>query len=327
MSDRWELAARLAALHDRDLDDDRDDADDPDSEAIRRELASADDDVLAAYADAVAIAREHREEDALASGAVPPPDASEPLKPGGTPVNQFKPPERKTGWRRSSARWMALAAVLAAVALVPFLRRGSSPADAGRFAVLLKSRDTGVPLELRDHPVSQTRGGDDLSADTALAVRLGILLLDLELAARARDREHTADLGAAVAQRLQSLPGSAPLAAHYGEIERKAGAPPEELEDLLKDGRKWIAGYFDEGLVALGSWNEAARLAAFRKDTGFFASRETRKVLGTLSDSPSLDPAARAAVDRIRAALPSDGTPDWRALSESLDELMRVMSR
>lgn len=325
MSDRWEFAARLAALHDRELAE-RDDADDAESEAVRQELASADDDVLAAYADAVAIAREHREEDD-AAGTVPGAAKSEPTVPGATPVTPLRPPERARGWRRPPARWLALAAVLAAVALVPFLRRaGSSPADAGRYAVLLESRDAGVPPEMREHPLDGTRGEGNVYADTALAARLGILLLDLELAARARDGEHTARLAAAVARRLEGVPGSAPVAAVYREIERNAGGPPEELEELLKDGREGVGSFFDEGLVELGSWNQAARLAAFRRDAGFFASRETRTVLEGL-DSPSLAPPVRAAAARVRAALPAGGEPRWPALAPALDELMKALAR
>ncbi len=326
MTDRWEFAARLAALHDREPAE-RDDVDDAESEAVRQELASADDDVLAAYADAVAIAREHREEDAVA-GTVPPDVKSEPTVPGATPVTPLRPPESARGWRRAPARWLALAAVLAAVALVPLLRRaGSSPADAGRFAMLLDARDAGLPAGWTERsPFSNTRGEGTVATDTALAVRLGALLLDLELAARARDGESTAQLAATAVKRLESVPGSAPVAAVYGEIERTAGAPPEELQELLKDGREGIESFFDEGLVELGSWNEAARLAAFRRDGGFFASRETRNILERL-DSPSLAPPARAAAARVRATLPAGGEPQWPTLVPALDELMRELAR
>lgn len=327
MSDRWEFAARLAALHDRELAE-RDDADDAESEAVRQELASADDEVLAAYADAVAIAREHREEDA-ARRAAPRAEESEPTVPGATPVTPLRPPERARVRRRPPARWLALAAVLAAVALIPFLRRGSSPADAERFALLLESRDAGLPPGWRDQapPWGSTRGGGEVTTDTSLAVQLGVLLLDLELAVRARDGEHTTELAATVVHRLGSVPGSGPVASVYGEIGRSAGAAPEEMEELLKDGREGVGAFFDEGLVELGSWGEAARIAAARRDAGFFASRETRKGLGSLSGDPSLDPTIRALVGRVQAALPSGRAPDWPALAAALDEMVGVMGR
>ncbi|HEU4455833.1 MAG TPA: hypothetical protein VFR81_22400 [Longimicrobium sp.] len=318
VTDPWELAARLAALHDREVDD-REEEDDGEGEAVRRELASADPELLAAYAEAVAIAREHREADLAAA---PPAHAGA----AGTPVTPLRPRERAGGWRRPPARWIALAAVLAAVALVPLLRRGgpSSP-DAGRFAALLQERGSGLPDDW-SHRVGGTRGGGgEVAADTALAVELGALLLDLEVAAHAREGEETARLAGAVAERLASVSGSGPVAAVYRDIERSAEGPPEVLDDLLKTGREGVAAYFDDGLVEMGSWIEAARLAAHGRDAGFFASRESRNALEELAEGRSLDPAARAAADRVRAALPPGGPPAWPVLREALDDLMKEL--
>jgi hypothetical protein len=324
VTDRWELAARLAALHDRDLEDrdDADDVDDPEGEAVRRDLAAAGDDVLSAYAVAVAIAREHREEDALA-GAAP----STPVAPGGTPVTPLRPSERKGGWRRPPARWLALAAVLAAVALIPFLRRGSSPADAERFALLLEERDLPDGWLDQPPPWGVTRGGGEVAADTALAVRVGTLLLKLELAVASRDREATARLAGEVNARLEEAPGSVMVAASYREIERRAGEPAAVLEELLEDGREGVGEILGPELVALGSWGEAARIAAFQRDAGFFESRETRKMLDDLTGDPSLDPAIRAPVGRVQAALPSGRAPDWPTLATALEEMVGAMGR
>jgi len=330
VTDRWELAARLAALHDRDVEDrdDADDVDDPEGEAVRRELAAAGDDVLSAYADAVAIAREHREEDARV-GAAPRAASSPPVAPGGTPVTPLRPPERAGGWRRPPARWLALAAVLAAVALVPLLRRGSSPADAERFARLLDARDAGLPPGWLDQapPWGVTRGGGEVAADTALAVRAGALLLKLELAVASRDREATARLAGEVNATLEEAPGSVMVAGTYREIARRAGEPAAALETLVEEGREGAGEILGRELVAIGSWGEAARIAAFQRDAGFFASRETRRVLEDLSGDPSLDPAVRAPVARVQAALPAGRPPEWPALTDALNEMMRVMGR
>jgi hypothetical protein len=323
VSDRWEFAARLAALHDRELAE-RDDADDAESEAVRQELASADDDALAAYADAVAIAREHREEDAAAAAAAVQAAAkSEPTVPGATPVTPLRPPERARGWRRPPARWLALAAVLAAVALIPFLRRAGSddPRDA---VALLQAQGAALPAGWDSHPWSRTRGGGDGLTDDARAVRLGTLMVDLNVAYTAGDTAAVQLLADRIGFYLESVPGSGPLASIYRRLETNAAKVGNaEVERLMTEAWEQLPRTVGEKMVRLGAWTEAARIAATRRDADFFRDRRARTVLDHAADDSMLPKPARGAA--ARAATAAEGAPDWNALRDDLDVLLRVI--
>lgn len=243
---------------------------------------------------------------------------------GGTTVTPLRPAERARRRPVPPARWLALAAVLAAVALVPVLwsRRGATePGDPGRLAALLEGREAGLPAGWIDtRPWGATRGPGDPLTPEARAVRLGVLLMDLELAARARQGDAVRLLAAQILVLLEEVPASGPTADGYRAIRDVGTASPAELEE----GREGVAGLVvAEDLLRLGAWAEAARLAAARRDAAFFRSRETRAALDGAAELPSLSDDARAAVERIRRATREGGAPEWGSLHRALDELLR----
>jgi hypothetical protein len=156
---------------------------------------------------------------------------------------------------------------------------------------------------------------------------VGARLTDLELAVRARDAATTALLAADIAALLQDVPASGPLAAVYREIARRAGEPADRLEPLVAQGRDSIAQILGENFVALGAWVEAARVAAARRDAGFFRSRVTSAVLDRTTKHPSLDEQARGSLQQIRSAIRAEGAPDWSALERELLGVLQALAR
>jgi hypothetical protein len=118
---------------------------------------------------------------------------------------------------------------------------------------------------------------------------------------------------------LGALPAAGPAATVFDEIGRRAGEPPAELRER---GRRSAARLAGEDGVALGAWAEAARLAAGRRDGGFFRARATRDALERFTGDAALPSAARPGLERIRAALAASGPPDWRALEGEATRLL-----
>ena len=311
MTEPMTNAERLAALLDGRLDAHR-------REELLAELAASDDD-FDAYADAVAITAEL--EGALPvvtpihADAVATTPEVEDAAPGVTPIGAA--PSRR---RSLAPRWMAIAAVLAGVALAPWLWTRFA-ADRGLIAV----EAAALPPGWDASPWGTTRGAGDPMTEEARAVRLGARLVDVELAVRGRDPA-AARLATETAMLLEGIGGAAPAASIYHEIARRAGEPTERLEPLLKTGRETVPQMADEEGVKLGAWIESARIAAATRDRGFFASRATRSQLERMARDPSLPPAARSAVTRIQAAVGSGGAPEWSGLERELSGLLRSLA-
>lgn len=241
-------------------------------------------------------------------------------------VVPLRPPSTERTRRRLPTRWLALAAMVAGVMLVPLAlsRSGGGPGHPGQYAALLANREAGLPADWTS-PWSVTRGGGTPVVDNARAAQLGALHVDLELAVAARQAEQTTLLAARIEALLADVPAAGLVASTYREIGTRAGQPPATLAELLEDGRENVAMFVDEDHFALGAWAEAARLAAASRDAEFFAARASRKALGRLVGSEGIAPSAREPAERIRRAIPEEGTPDWSVIGPAVDELVRLL--
>jgi hypothetical protein len=312
-------AERLAALLDGRLDAHRRDE-------LLTELAASEDD-FDAYADAVAITAElegaaaeappvRAVSDASPTQAVPdaPPIHADP---GVTPIDAA--PSRRRG---IAPRWLALAAVLAGVALAPWLLTRFAGERGGLVAVEARA----LPAGWDASPWGVTRGAGDGLTDDARAVRLGARLVDVELAVRGRDPA-TAQLATETAILLEQIPAASPAAGIYRQLAGRAGEPAERLEPLLAQGRELVPQMADEERVKLGAWLESARIAAATRDREFFASRTNRSRLKRMAGDAGLPPSARSAAERIRIALEASSDQDWGLLERELVALLRSLGR
>lgn len=272
-------AERLAALLDGRVD--------PRERAAALERLAASDEELGVAADAAAVLRELEEEDAR-SGVIP-------LRPRAARPAGVRP-------------WMAVAAAIAAMALIPlgvWLAGPGAPPAPVAVVAMLESPSSGLPAgwDVRPWPVVR---GEGLGAR---AGRLGAFLADLDLAARTNDPA-VALLAARVAAMLDDVPGAGTTADLYRGISARAGAPYAELAPSLRSGEDAIAGLVDRELLAIGAWAEAARFAAMRGDAEFFRARGSRRMMEVAEARFAEDAGVRSALERMRAGLEGDA-PDW----------------
>ncbi|HEX2207162.1 MAG TPA: hypothetical protein VHG93_05730 [Longimicrobium sp.] len=240
-----------------------------------------------------------------------------------------RPPstERLRPRRRISARWLALAAVLAGVVLIPFaLSRSRGPAGPGEFAALLAARDAGLPDGwTAERPWGRVRGSGDPLTDhrEGQAARLGALWVDFELAVASGQVAQADTLCGDIDRVLGEVSSALPGTSRCAEIQ--SASSPARQKALLEEGREGVAGIFeDDAHFALGAWAEAAHLAAARQDAAFFAAKQSRSALDEFAGSTGLTPAAREAAQQVRARLQADGPPAWPALQSELGQLLRV---
>jgi len=233
----------------------------------------------------------------------------------------------RRAWPRTPRRWLALAAAVAAVALTPLLvSRARAPGinDPSRPAALLAGARVpeGWPPGGRRWT---TRGGD--AREDALAVRLGVSHVDLELAVGARDRAATDSIATQMTGLLREFTASAAVAADYEEIAQRAGAPPGELEELMQRAAEGLLLIAGEDLVGLGAWSEGGLIAAHRRNEAFFRSRDTRRALQHAAGL-ELSETAQAAIARIRTLLAAEeGALDWEALAAAFNDLQGATGR
>lgn len=240
-------------------------------------------------------------------------------------VVPIHPPSTRRGWRRAPARWMALAAMVAGVLLVPLALSRSGSSGSNDFAALLERREDGLPVGWTNTPPwNVTRGPGDVAAENALAVRAGALNVQLDLAIAGRQAEQTDILAGQIASLLDnaSWTGLGLVASSYRDIGRRASAPPEELAPLLAQARESLADALDADHFSLGAWLEAARLAANSRDAAFFHRRASRKMLDRAALLLAADDQARATLEAIRTAARAE-PPDWPVLETQTRELLR----
>jgi hypothetical protein len=292
-------AEKLAALLDGGLDD-------AGRDEVMTRLASSDS-LFEAFADAVVVTREL--EGAQAEIAT-------------------------TALRRARARWwhgrevrsLAAAAGLATIFAVPLWfgwtdEREISPAA---FVTLLAD---GAPALDQQRLASgwPVRRSADAPHDRALALRLGAELVWLDLALRAGDMARVRGSASVIDSLLDTVAAGAPLAAIYRSVAEGPDRPISELRPLLARAASAVVRLVDEDMVNMGAWIETARLAAIRRDAGFFAAPETRALLASASANEALTDAARSALTEISEVIAS-GTPRWADLQEALDALPRVLA-
>lgn len=255
-------------------------------------------------------------------GAGDPPLSAE--EPGVIPLRR---PERAP--RRLDPRWVAVAAVLAGVMLVPFaLRtvRGGAVTAPSQAVAMLENPAAGVPKGYEDnHPWDRTRGGGGPGTEERLAVRLGAYMVDLELAVRARDAEQTRLLVGRINARAQDVNTGGLITNALQPVLRQAGGEPSAVLPELENASETATILLDPDWLALGAWAEAARFAAVRQDAEYFRNARTRRTLDRAEALVGDHEGARDAVAGIRAAFEAD-PPNWTALKTAVDALLRAVA-
>lgn len=310
---------RLAALLDERLSGAERD------ELLARLAASEDD--LALFAEAAAIQRELEAEDGrVYAGDAEDSDDGDPPAPDPQVLPLRRPARPARGLDR---RWMAAAAAIAGLVLLPLAWRASQGGAVGEpaQAVAMLADRSGLPAGWDDdRPWSVTRGGSDPVSDESLSIRLGAYMVDLELSVRARDTANTRLLAQRVSGMLSAANTSGTMAAgRFDELAERAGGLPAELLPVLEDASDAAADAVDGDRFAMGAWVEAARIAAARRDAAFFRDDRTRRTLARAEELAEDNEEAQAALATIRTSLEAESIL-WPELEGGLDRLMHAMA-
>ena len=278
----------------------------PDGDAF---LDSLSDEDMALFTESLAIQRELEEEDGIVAdqrdeeadnaherGPEPEDEPVAGVLPLRRPARQVSP-----AWR------MLAAAAVVLVVVTPFLTRSGgaavrSPSD----AVAMLSQDARLPEAAP--ALGGTRGPNDPGAETAVrSARIGVYLVELELAIRQRNAERTRQLARSAAGEVVDLGNAGPEAAGaFRQIEQGAGGEPEPLLAQLANATDIAQDDVDDDHFALGAWAGAARIAAHSGDAEFFRSARTRGTLRRAGKVLSGHQQAQAALTQINTLLASE---------------------
>lgn len=244
---------------------------------------------------------------------------------------------RWQGWRRPVVwrRWVPAlglaAAAIAVLVVAPWNRFGG--ADLSLQALtssIFGSRTATVASQRIDaYGWPQTLGPTSYGTDEVTAFRLGVLAVDLDVAAAADDRRTTTilshrmavllaglELGQIVAHEYYSgprgvqgllahqKPSEAPLAAHR-EADAVLGGTSQDREGLV-----------DPFWYTFGKWAEAGYLAAAAGEEDHFESAAHRRFLRRLADAP--------VPDHIEVAMEGVARVEW-AEERSMEDLAQAL--
>jgi hypothetical protein len=245
-------------------------------------------------------------------------------EPGVIPLRR---PERKP--RRLGPQWVALAAVLAGVMLLPFAWRtmqGGAVRYPSQAVAMLENPAAGLPDDWElPSPRNQTRSDGDLFTENQRSARLGAYMVQLELAVRARDAERTSLLADRAAFLVQNVTAGGLLTSAFGQLKEQAGGDPSTLLPQVEEVNETAASLLNADYFALGAWAGAARLAVTRQDAEFFRSARTRRTLDRAAELVVDEQGAGDAVRTLSAAAESD-PPDWSALRTASDNLFSAVA-
>lgn len=224
-------------------------------------------------------------------------------------------------------RTAALAAAAAGIVLVSTLAvRDRVPAGAQpvQLAVLADPAGQGLPEGWAGRSRwYAARGGGPAAARDVDAVRAGALLADLAVAVQGRNAADTRLLAEQLRTRWEpGVGGDTPLR----QIAARAGAAPASLNGLVDEATDRLGGRLGQEALRVGAWTGAALLAAHARNEAFFREGTSRAMLDRAERLAGDDAAARAALARVRAALPAEGAPRWESLETDLDALLRELA-
>jgi hypothetical protein len=201
----------------------------------------------------------------------------------------------------------------AAVATILLLRTSDTPGsyDAAHAMVATLSDKSTLPADWNYTPWTATRGSDAIP-DTTAYIRIGARTTDLEFAIQSGSSQ-SQQFARDIQELLANVPGGGATATVFRSLAENPGST-----ELLNRAREGLAALPQQGLLGLGSWFEAARIAASRKDEKWFANNENQSLLRSLSDSKKISPASRAVAREILIH-----QYDWAAITRAFEQLLK----
>jgi hypothetical protein len=280
---------------------------------LRAQLGATDNETLAAYADAVAVASE------LGFGAT----ATEGAQSDVVPITLAL---RKRRWAIG-----AMTAAAAAAAIVFLVVRADRMGESYAPAVYARAIPAGASVsETNLWNVMRGGGGaaSDGIADAARAVRVGSLLTDLQIGALRGSsiRTPATDL----ATLIEGVPGGGAVAVTLRDLTSTSdsvvgmAAAPNPSRARVAEAGRFALALVDRRLANAGAYLEAARIALDGGDPGFF-DRAPPTPLAELDSDPLLEASRRDAVRNL-IALSHARPADPHALRAAVTGLLRTLA-
>ncbi len=228
--------------------------------------------------------------------------------------------------RRRWSRLAAVAAVLAIAVATPVLLRNLG--DEGYAKTLVAGDRLGSALAegWYEQGWSRTRGVSPGRPDDDVAFRVGVQVVDLEIALRLGRDEEARILTLRLEQDLGALELSQPLQLCYEGIRRllEGGAPRDEVLDMAGSSGCFFAEHFPDLAPAnrLGRWAEAGRLAAGTGNRELLDSRLFGGDLRGLQQVDEWDPVVAAQLAAIDTLLEAAAELDLPALETAFTAII-----
>jgi putative zinc finger protein len=241
--------------------------------------------------------------------------------------------KRRRGWRWAAAAVAAL--LVLGVGIVLYRTYWPSTAPQGRAIEALAQTLPGKALDLygilwteRNRGGNEEKGPKEKELSDEHSFQLGVELLNLQVALDAGQGDVAENAAARMNDLVRPIPDEE-LKAFYKRLrvdlsqkkdpQRFAGPAAQRAQELRSLG--------DDPVLDLGSWIEAARLAAIARQTSFFKPREVWSLLARLKqeqekgfDLSPVEPRLRA-IDAVLAK--GQLRPeDYQALLKELDPLL-----
>ena len=249
----------------------------------------------------------------------------------GEPESQPKTPARvgepvPLTWRRKANVRVLIGAaatilVVAGGTWLAIRRTSGAALGPAQYVAMLDDSSDRLPRDWNGQPWTARRSAQDLAVSPrARAVRLGARLVDLQVAVGTSDSA-TATIAADIARLVAGLPVSTAISERFANIGSRAGETPERLQPDVDAAANAVRIAAGERHVDLGSWLEAARLAAVRRDAAYFRHGTSQSVLGELARDSTATPETRTTAERVRSTVGAQ-SPAWDRLAEHLTSLL-----
>jgi hypothetical protein len=243
-----------------------------------------------------------------------------------TGVREPVPPSAWASRKRQLIGATAAVGVVAVAAWFGIRYSGRGPAGPTDYVAMLSGPPEQIPAGWSGYAWSAVRSNLDGAMSTrARAVRLGVRLVDLQVAVNASDTAVSA-IASDIARLVSDLPASEVIRLRYTEIARRSGEPQASLQAALDEGARAVRVAAGADAVDVGSWLEAARLAAARGDHAYFRQRPSGRILDALVIAPDLTTETRATVERVRSTVASQA-PAWNQVADDLTAILTAAAR
>ena len=251
------------------------------------------------------------------------------------PQSQPAQPSRVLETAPAMSRWthkrraMSVAAAIVVVAAGAwFVSRDTNSDTLGpaHYLASLERPADPLPRGWEGQPWSRTRGdADDALSPRARGVRLGALLVELQVAVTTTD---PASMGIAqtIARLVGAMPAGGAISDQYMKIAGRASEPPTSLQPVLDQAASAVRVAAGEQAVDLGSWLQTARLAAARRDSPYFQTSTTSSMLAQLTGGSEVTPEMQTTVKRVRSTVASQSL-GWEQLSADLTWLLAAAAQ